>query len=150
LTEDEQSASDVSKFSKKVRELCHLGETLIILHHTGKSESSKRFRGSSDIEAFIDQGWNLAATNTSDGALDTLTVTPFKTRILQKPFTIQLVPNVGFVKIEEARQKTGDGKLSLCTGEVMAIVHEFPGQSQRWITAQATKRGYRRIEFLRY
>jgi AAA domain len=138
---DEQSASDVSKFAKKVRRLSHLGGTLIIIHHTGKSESSKRFRGSSDIEGFIDQGWNLVATNTSEGALDTLTVTPFKTRILQKPFTIQLVPNMGFVKIEEDRQKTGDGKLSLFTGEVMAIVHEFPGQSQRWITAQATKRG---------
>ena len=56
-----------------------MGATPVLLHHIGKSGTSRDYRGSSDYKASIDIGYKL--TNLGDGArLSTLELKPFKQR----------------------------------------------------------------------
>src|SRR5262249_3356615 len=43
----EQSSTETRAFMRLLRNLANLGATVVILHHTGKAESSKQYRGSS-------------------------------------------------------------------------------------------------------
>jgi RecA-family ATPase len=43
------------------RQLANNGATVVVIHHTGKGEQTKKYRGSSDIQASIDAGWLLTA-----------------------------------------------------------------------------------------
>jgi hypothetical protein len=78
---DENDAKQTRTFMNRLRKLAVMGATIIGIHHVGKSESSKDFRGSSDLKAAIDLG--LKVTNTSDtpGRLDKVTITAFKDRM---------------------------------------------------------------------
>jgi hypothetical protein len=78
-TGDEQSAKDTRKFMKFFRTLTNNGATVLILHHTGKAVSSKKYRGSSDIEAAVDMAY-LVEGKSRDGALHSLTMNYFKSR----------------------------------------------------------------------
>jgi RecA-family ATPase len=53
----EDNSEVISAFFEPLRNLTHLGCTVVVLHHTGKSESSQEYRGSSDIEGAIDVGY---------------------------------------------------------------------------------------------
>src|SRR5262245_30880164 len=48
---DEQNATEMRRHMEGYRQLAALGATILILHNTGKSETAKWFRGSSDIKA---------------------------------------------------------------------------------------------------
>lgn len=77
---DEQSSTEIRAFMKKFRTLAHLGATIVVLHHTGKSSSSKQYRGSSDIKASVDTAYVVTGKDRS-GKLHELMMTPFKSRI---------------------------------------------------------------------
>jgi hypothetical protein len=62
----------------QLRRLADMGAAVIVLHHSGKGESARDYRGSSDIKAAIDVGYLL--TNMGDGGLDRLRLKAFKTR----------------------------------------------------------------------
>jgi len=57
---DENDAGEIRKFFSALRRLADAGATIILLHHTGKGETTKDYRGSSDIKASIDVGFHLA------------------------------------------------------------------------------------------
>jgi hypothetical protein len=78
LDGDENDARVVRAFMQQFRDLANLGATVIFLHHSGKGESSRAYRGSSDIKASIDVGYLL--TNLGEGQLDRLRLKAFKTR----------------------------------------------------------------------
>ena len=42
----EQSSTETRAFMRHFRALANLGATIVILHHTGKAETSKPYRGS--------------------------------------------------------------------------------------------------------
>jgi hypothetical protein len=76
---DENSASDTRTFLNQARKVANLGATPWVLHHDGKSETAKDYRGSSDFPAAIDIGFHV--TNMSnDGRLDKLLCRSFKHR----------------------------------------------------------------------
>jgi RecA-family ATPase len=75
---DENSASEVRKFMDKLRKLAHLGATVICLHNSGKAETSKDYRGSSDFKASIDIGINVR--NSGEGELKNIVLKAFKSR----------------------------------------------------------------------
>lgn len=50
---DENSSSDMSKVFSCIRELTIKGDSVLVIHHSGKSEDSE-YRGSSEIKAGID------------------------------------------------------------------------------------------------
>ncbi len=74
----ENDPGDIRAFMNKLRKLANLGVAVVILHHTGKSENTKEYRGSSDIKAAIDVGFTL--TNKGRGRLTHLDLTAFKCR----------------------------------------------------------------------
>ncbi|MBZ5678216.1 MAG: AAA family ATPase [Acidobacteriia bacterium] len=76
---DEQSATETRAFMNFFRKLANAGATLVVLHHTGKGKSSKRYRGSSDIEASVDMAYHLEGTRKA-GPVDRLRMTCFKSR----------------------------------------------------------------------
>jgi hypothetical protein len=95
-TGDEQSSTETRKFMRQFRQLANLGATVVILHHTGKSEKAQEYRGSSDIEAAVDMAF-LLKTEGKGQALDQLTLEPFKSRLALVPTRLlKYVPKRGF------------------------------------------------------
>jgi hypothetical protein len=80
----ENDSNETRHYMAQYRGLTALGATVVLLHHTGKSETSKEYRGSSDYKASIDIGYKL--TNMGDGArLSMLELRPFKQRFSVEP-----------------------------------------------------------------
>ena len=77
---DENDASVVRSFMQQLRRLADLGATVIVLHHTGKGESTRDYRGSSDFKASLDVGFSLV--NMGDRMLERLRLKAFKTRFI--------------------------------------------------------------------
>jgi archaellum biogenesis ATPase FlaH len=81
-TGDEQSASETRRYLHYFRRLAHAGATVIILHHIGKGENAKQYRGSTDIKAGMDVAWLLEKLGDNPaGLLEQLRLVPFKNRI---------------------------------------------------------------------
>lgn len=57
----EQDADETRAYMHQFRQLAAHGATVIVIHHTGKADTSKEYRGSSDIKAAIDVSWVLTA-----------------------------------------------------------------------------------------
>jgi hypothetical protein len=84
---DENDATETRAFMQGFRRLADLGATVIVLHHSGKGDSSREYRGSSDIKASIDVGYCLA--NLGDSSqLGTLRLKAFKARFNVLPEVI--------------------------------------------------------------
>jgi len=79
LDGDENDAALCRRWFTQVRGLANMGCTVVILHHTGKSESSKDYRGSSDFRAAVDVGF-LLSNSSSDGLLDVMRLKCWKCR----------------------------------------------------------------------
>jgi archaellum biogenesis ATPase FlaH len=78
---DENDAEATRNYLRPVRALANAGAAVILIHHNGKSETSKQYRGSSAILGEIDAG--LLISNKSDRpGLGVLEVKPFKARVL--------------------------------------------------------------------
>jgi RecA-family ATPase len=76
----ENDAAETRAFMQGLRRLADLGATVIFLHHSGKSDSSKDYRGSSDYKAAVDSAYHLAnLVNTTK--LEALRLRAFKTRL---------------------------------------------------------------------
>jgi len=129
---EEQSATDTSRFMGLFRKLANLGATVVILHHTGKSEGSQEYRGSSDIPAAVDSAFKVRRLGAQSGPLDKLLLEPFKTRItpLDK-ITVQFVLGVGFKEITKINP----------VETVREIVNVNPGLNQSEIVERAARSG---------
>ncbi|MGA2147978.1 MAG: AAA family ATPase [Bryobacteraceae bacterium] len=76
---DQNDATVVRALMHRCRRLADLGATVVVLHHSGKSETSKDYRGSSDFPAAVDCAWHLTSLPT-DGLLDKLVLRAYKNR----------------------------------------------------------------------
>jgi len=63
------------------RNLASVGATVLIIHHTGKSETAREYRGSSDIKAAVDTAWLLESLTDRGSGIGSLRLTPYKNRI---------------------------------------------------------------------
>jgi len=75
----ESDSNDIRAFYNPLRRLTYLGVTVIVLHHTGKGETTKEFRGSNDIKASVDVGFTVS--NAGVTVLTKLSLTAFKARV---------------------------------------------------------------------
>jgi RecA-family ATPase len=81
---NENDATETRAYMQGFRRLADLGATIIVLHNSGKADSAKEYRGSSDIKASIDVGYHLA--NLGDSSqLGTLRLKAFKARFSVQP-----------------------------------------------------------------
>jgi replicative DNA helicase len=79
-TGDEQSSTDTRAFMQHYRNLAAAGATVVLLHHVGKSENAKMYRGSSDYKAAVDVAYLLEKLGDPAGALSEAKLVPFKNR----------------------------------------------------------------------
>jgi hypothetical protein len=61
LTADENDSGVVRGFMRQCRLLASLGACVVIIHHSGKADSAKKYRGSSDIKAAVDVAFEVEA-----------------------------------------------------------------------------------------
>ena len=76
---DENDAAETRAFMQQCRMLADLGATVLVLHHNGKAETAKEYRGSSDFKAAVDAAFHVSNFG-PDGRLDTLRLHCFKSR----------------------------------------------------------------------
>jgi hypothetical protein len=100
----EQSSTETRAFMRQFRALANLGATVVILHHTGKAETAKLYRGSSDIKASVDTAYVLARTTEETQELRGLSMTCFKSRLAPpQDFGMIFEKGRGFISSEEVK-----------------------------------------------
>ena len=80
----EQDATETRNFMQPLRHLAGAGATVLVLHHTGKGESTKDYRGSSDIKAAVDAAYVLEMGEGGSG-IERLILRNFKMRCGEPP-----------------------------------------------------------------
>ncbi len=102
----ENDSNETRKYMKQYRALTAMGATVLLLHHTGKSENSKDYRGSSDYKASIDVGHKL--TNLGDSArLSMLELRPFKQRFSVES-VLRILYHDGTFSLEQTEARKSD------------------------------------------
>jgi hypothetical protein len=76
--QSENDSADVRRYTDIFRRLANMGCTIVGIHHSGKSETTKDYRGSSDYKAACDSAWHVS--NSGNGLLENLRVRPWKSR----------------------------------------------------------------------
>ena len=132
----EQSSTETRAFMKFFRRLANLGATVIVLHHAGKAETSKTYRGSSDIKAAVDTAYLLQSVGEESKRLGQLTMKCFKGRLAPgQDFGIEFRQGQGFVASEAARQTR------TVTEFITDILREHPRSNQSEVVKLAEGSG---------
>jgi len=76
---DQNDAAEMRRFLNGCRRVANAGATVMVLHHTGKADTSRDYRGSSDFSAGIDQGFQCSNVG-DNGRLGRLSLRCFKSR----------------------------------------------------------------------
>ncbi len=77
--EDENDSAAMRTFLNQCRRLADLAATVVVLHHDGKSETAKDYRGSSDFKAAVDVAFHVSNFG-EDGRLGKLVLRCYKSR----------------------------------------------------------------------
>jgi len=77
---DQNDAGEMRAFLHRCRRLADLGASVIVVHHDGKAETARDYRGSSDFKAAVDLAFHVSNFG-ADGLLDKLILRPFKNRL---------------------------------------------------------------------
>jgi hypothetical protein len=113
-----------------------MGATVVLLHHTGKSETSREYRGSSDYKASIDIGYKL--TNLGDAArLSMLELRPFKQRFSIDP-VLRILYRDGIFSVEHAEVRKS------VTEELCDLLKANPGIAKSQFELLAAERDFGR------
>jgi predicted ATP-dependent serine protease len=116
----EQDATETRRFMQGFRQLTTLGATVVLIHHTGKGENTKQYRGSSDIKASVDTALLLK----KEERRRAYELEPFKSREgLIEPVQMML-EDTGFYAIADRNRKAVEG-----------YVQEHPWSNQTQIRA---------------
>jgi len=78
---DQNDSTETRAYLHRCRRLADLGATVLLLHHSGKSETAQDYRGSSDIKASADACFKLTNIGPAN-CLERLRIKPFKSRFL--------------------------------------------------------------------
>jgi archaellum biogenesis ATPase FlaH len=136
-TGDEQSSTETRRFLDQFRHLANLGATVVLLHHTGKAETSKLYRGSSDIQAAVDTAF-VTTGQQRDGRLYRLTLKNFKSRIAPaRDFGFQFQSGEGFQQFDIPNRR---GPME-DVARLEQIVRENPESSGNTIIDLAQQQG---------
>lgn len=129
----ENDSNETRRYMEQYRALTAMGATVVLLHHTGKSETSKDYRGSSDYKASIDIGYKL--TNMGDGArLSILELRPFKQRFSVDTVLRMLYTN-GFFHSDQPEAPKG------VTEQLCDLLKANPETTKGKFEALAAQRG---------
>jgi putative DNA primase/helicase len=78
--QNENDNAVVGKLMNHLRSMTNIGATCIIIHHTGKSDTSKESRGASAFKGGVDAGF-VIQSRIVDCTIQSMLVKPFKSRL---------------------------------------------------------------------
>jgi hypothetical protein len=129
----ENDSNETRRYMAQYRKLTAMGATPALLHHIGKSDTSRDYRGSSDYKASIDIGYKL--TNLGDAArLVSLELRPFKQRFSVAP-VLHLRYSDGIFSVDQAETRKS------VTERLCDLMKENPRISKADFEALAHGRG---------
>lgn len=132
----EQSSTETRAFMKHFRALANLGATIVVLHHSGKAETAKIYRGSSDIKAAVDTAYQLESADKESTRIGRLTLKCFKGRLAPgHNFEMEFREREGFVACDvSARTRTVEEIIT-------EILETHPNSNQTEIMRQGQAQG---------
>jgi hypothetical protein len=134
-TGSEQSSTETRMFMRHFRGLANLGACVVILHNTGKAESAKLYRGSSDIKAAVDTAYVLKKASEGAG-LDRLDLQCFKGRLTPgENFQMQFKRGHGFQQLAPDNTKLNVHDV------IREILRTHPNSNQKQIVGLARTMG---------
>ena len=143
-TGSEQSSTETRAFMRQFRTLANLGATVVILHHTGKADTARQYRGSSDIKAVVDTAYLLTKDSEEPEQLGKLSLSCFKGRLMPgRNFAFEFHKGEGFVPCGRAPSRKS--LLEVAT----EVVRLQPGMSQAAIVRNLRERGFAKGEIER-
>ena len=135
---NEQSASETRAFMRGFRRLAASGATIVILHHTGKTETSRSYRGSSDIKAAVDMCYRLEALSEQSGRLGRLALKCFKGRLAPgQNLAMEFRPGQGFVSCEQPNRAAVRSTEEI----IKEILLARPNSNQKQLVALGREQG---------
>jgi KaiC/GvpD/RAD55 family RecA-like ATPase len=126
---DQNDAAIVRAFMHQLRRLADLGATVILIHHDGKAETAKDYRGSSDFKAAIDQGYHVTNIAADGGGLGKLLLRPFKSRLGPAGPTLYQYAEGQFVREDTA--ETTEASSQTLPEKFAAVLRLNPGATAR-------------------
>jgi AAA domain len=124
---DENSIKEMAAIMAKLRKLVTAGATVIVLHHSPKSEHRKiKYRGASDIHAGVDVAFNLSVVRKTNPP--TLTFECFKHRGMEE-FTLTIRPDFQHGRFELVSDSSAQ-KSDATINKLKALIREEPGLCQ--------------------
>ena len=132
----EQSSTETRAFMRFFRKLASLGATVIILHHTGKADTAKQYRGSSDIKAAVDTAYLLTRKSQDSAEIGELSMACFKARLAPgRHFGMRFAKGVGFEPCESF------SAVRSATEIITEILEAHPARNQKQIVQLASEQG---------
>ena len=131
---DQNDAGETRAFMHRCRRVADLGATVVIIHHDGKAETAKDYRGSSDFVAAVDQAYHVTSFK-RDGLLDKLVLRPYKSRIGTAGEVTYSYADGQFLRgdAEEARETVSD--------QLTALLRQNPAVTARKFDDLVNERG---------
>jgi DnaB-like helicase N terminal domain/AAA domain len=117
---DQNDSTACRAFMNRCRRLAARGATVVVLHHSGKGESSKDYRGSSDFSGALDLGFHVSNIG-ANGELGRLLVRPFKTRIYVEGTLVYDYAGGRFTRVDR-----GEAQQTI-TEQLTALLRLYPG-----------------------
>jgi hypothetical protein len=119
----ENDSSETRKYLAQYRRLTALGATVVLLHHSGKSDTARDYRGSSDIKASVDIAYKLS--DLGDGSrLSLLELPAFKQRFSVTPRLV--------IRYEDGRFLTDEREaIKTVTEQLSDLLRQHPGVTVR-------------------
>ena len=139
----EQSSTETRTFMRHFRTLANLGATVVVLHHSGKAETAKIYRGSSDIKAAVDTAYHLENVSGESNRLGKLSLRCFKGRLAPgMNFGLEFSEGEGFVACDVPKSPKTVEKV------VEEILKTYPGSNQTKIIGLGRRQQFskRKIE----
>jgi hypothetical protein len=132
---DQNDAGEMRIFMNQLRKLADLGATVLVIHHDGKADTARDYRGSSDWKAALDVGFHVS-NSSEDGRLDVLRLRCYKSRF---GFSGELVYRYAGGKF--LRDNDGHAASRTAAEQLTSLLRTNPGVGQADFEALAAKSG---------
>lgn len=118
---DGNDAGEMRAFMQQCRTLADLGATVIVVHHEGKVDTAKDYRGSSDFKAAVDAAFHVSNSPGPDGRLGMIRLRCYKSRF---GFTGELIYHYSNGRFQRGQEH--DPFMDIAE-PLTAILRENPG-----------------------
>jgi KaiC/GvpD/RAD55 family RecA-like ATPase len=134
---DQNDAGQTRAFMDQLRRLSSAGAGVLIIHHSGKADSAKDYRGSSDFKAAVDQAFHVENHNSEQkNRLDKITLRCYKSRLGFAGELVYHYEDGAFLRDDRL-----DAASRIVTQKLRNLLRDHPGVAKRKFEelAQAAK-----------